>query len=113
MSKKLNINIRGFDVATVENAVKTIQQQLLQLKASKWKDLKSVSLPLPTKIREISFPSSPHKHKESSGKKFAQTIHNRLVQISNPPATILDYFRNLPASHNFEISIKLIGSSAK
>ena len=35
MSKKLNINIRGFDVATVENAVKTIQQQLLQLKASK------------------------------------------------------------------------------
>lgn len=107
MSKKLNIIIQGFDVTTLENAVQTIQQKLLQLK------LNFVALPLPTKIEKISVARSPHKHKESSGQQFEKRIHRRLVQIFEPTANILNHFPNLPASHNLEISMKFIDSVAK
>jgi len=68
--------------------------------------------PLPTKIRKISISTSPHKHKESSGEQFEKRIHNRLIQITNFPENILDYFQNLPTSENVGKSIKIIGSSA-
>ncbi|MEE3928322.1 30S ribosomal protein S10 [Mycoplasmopsis ciconiae] len=97
---KLNIKVKGFDHALVDEAAKKIY---LVAKAAGAKV--SGPIPLPTKREEITILRSVHVNKPSR-QQFESRTSQRLVVIENPSAEAQDKLKRLELPAGVAIQIK-------
>jgi small subunit ribosomal protein S10 len=101
---KLRITISAYDVKVIEEAIRIIVQQMIQLK----KDF-SGPIPLPTKRTVITVPISPHKHKDAQ-EQFERRIHRRLLEIVGASSEDLIKLSKLIIPRTVQLKIKEISA---
>ncbi|CAG8740466.1 10564_t:CDS:2 [Racocetra persica] len=100
---QLKITILGYDVGTVEEATKSIMQQIKQPKKNY-----IGPIPFPTRRKLISLITSPHKHK-SSQEQFERKTHIHLKVVKayeNDIAANLNIFSNLTKLQKLDLALK-------
>ncbi|WP_406613901.1 30S ribosomal protein S10 [Mycoplasma corogypsi] len=98
---KLNIKVKGFDHALVDEAAEKVH-----LLAKETKTKVSGPVPLPTKMEEITILRSVHVNK-TSREQFESRTHQRLVVLTNPSAEVQDKLKRLELPAGVEIQVKV------
>ncbi|RIV16579.1 30S ribosomal protein S10 [Mycoplasmopsis gallopavonis] len=98
---KLNIKVKGFDHALVDQAAKKIF-----LAAKETNAKVSGPVPLPTKRDEITILRSVHVNKKSR-EQFESRTHQRLVVITDPSEQTQDKIKRLELPVGVEIQVKV------
>ncbi|QGZ97700.1 30S ribosomal protein S10 [Mycoplasma sp. NEAQ87857] len=98
---KMNIKVKGFDHALVDEAAKKI---FLAAKSANAKV--SGPIPLPTIRDEVTILRSVHVNKKSR-EQFESRTHQRLVVITNPSAEIKDKIQRLELPFGVDIQVKI------
>ena len=77
-SKPLKIEIAGYDVGTIEEAVKLVRDKLVQLKLTF-----SGPIPFPSNRLVVTVPTSPNGHKDAQ-EKYTRITHWRKIFVTIP-----------------------------
>jgi len=99
-NNQIKITVRGYDVATTEEAIRLVSEKISQLKLSF-----SGPVPLPTKKKVITVPISPHKHKDAQ-EQFIREIHQRVIHISNISPTDLESLEKLKVPNTAHLEVE-------
>jgi len=97
---QIKITVRGYDVATTEEATRMVSEKISQLKLKF-----SGPIPLPTKKKLRSVPISPHKHKDSQ-EQFVQEIHQRVIHIVDIPPAALESLEKLKVPNTAHLEVE-------
>ncbi|WLP85457.1 30S ribosomal protein S10 [Mycoplasma seminis] len=98
---KLNIKVKGFDHALVDQAAKKIFAV-----AKEGSKKVSGPIPLPTKRDEVTILRSVHVNKKSR-EQFESRTHQRLVVITDPSAETQDKLNRLELPAGVDIQVKV------
>jgi small subunit ribosomal protein S10 len=98
-NNKLKIDLRGYDVASLEEATRMIAEKISQLGLD-------FSLTLPrTKRQIVTVPISPHKHKDSQ-EQFIRETHRRAIHISEISQRNLETLSKLKIPNTVALKLK-------
>ncbi|VEU76441.1 30S ribosomal protein S10 [Mycoplasmopsis columboralis] len=98
---KLNIKVKGFDHALVDDAAKKIYQTAKSVNAKV-----SGPIPLPTKRDEITILRSVHVNKKSR-EQFESRTHQRLVVVSGATEEFTDKLNRLELPYGVAVQVKV------
>jgi small subunit ribosomal protein S10 len=98
-NNKLKIDLRGYDVASLEEATRMIAEKVSQLGLD-------FSLTIPsTKRKVITVLISPHKHKDSQ-EQFERRTHRRNIHISEISQRNLETLSKLKIPNTVALKLK-------
>ncbi|MEK9658144.1 MAG: 30S ribosomal protein S10 [bacterium] len=100
--QKIRIRLNSFDYRSLDKSVFKI------VEAAKKSGAKVIGpIPLPTKKRRWCVLKSPHVNKRG-GEHYEIRIHNRLLDIHEPPASTIDALTALDLPAGVDVEVKLI-----
>lgn len=99
-SDRIRVDLRGFDVALVENSAKTIVDMVI---AAGGKVVGPI--PLPTRIKKYTVLRSPHVNKKSR-EQFEMRTHKRLIDILEVNSKVKDAFTKIELPDGIEIQVR-------
>lgn len=99
LNNKLKISLRGYDVASLDEATRMFVEKISQLRLD-------FSLTLPsTKRLIITVPISPHKHKDAQ-EQFERKTHRRAIHISEISQRDLEILSKLKIPNTVAFKLK-------
>ena len=100
-NQKLRIRARAYDHKILDSSIKQIMET-----AERYGAEVVGPLPLPTEIRKYTVNRSSFVHKDAR-EQFEMRVHNRLIDILNPTAKIIDALTNLNLPAGVDIEVKM------
>ena len=101
-NQNMRITLKAYDHTTVDASAKKIIDM-----AKKNGSMVSGPVPLPTKKEVVTIIRAVHKYKDSR-EQFEQRTHNRLIDIINPTAKVMESMKSMELPAGVSINIKMM-----
>jgi len=100
--QRIRIKLNSFDYRSLDKSVEKI------VDSAKKSGARVIGpIPLPTRLKRWCILKSPHVNKRG-GEHYEIRIHNRLIDITEPPASAVDALTSLTLPAGVEVEVKLL-----